>query len=883
MQYDYYKRDSILRSCPISYIAPCITYTTPHYRRYGGDFTQSIFRRVRRKKVKRLVVFLALNGLSGEKRLAEEKLLLEETGLSKNDLSYKELWIPLEVMKLLFNQSLLNLESNKIARMTQSSNEKWANANWLALYRKFDWLYPEMVSTLSEFKALVKDARTYGQKTFEQIFSGFNLLKRIKENPNALAEMTIADLQQAGIYTDIWKFPVHDQTRETAPQNFLRWVQANSACILVCLRWVPARNFIPNLLAETANHGDLAIVKAIFAFLNEHYISPFNTEATLSNEEEKHLYISRALQNAVIKAHIPIADYLVGKEVQASVRWLPEDILHQVIVINPSFKNIEWLVENDVLLNHIGSDRLNSQDYGKTAADIAVSSLISWNFFSPSAEFRKNEMDRLHIALYLIDKGVPFNPHYQPKDMTLLHAVCYAEDIELGLRIARLVIEQDPSCIHTPTQDRNAFTPLHLAFKERKYRLMELLLEHGADATVRIQGNTVIELARQSKNLEDELFLQKTGNSGYVSKYNFNWVHPEWVSTRQEYAELTKDAVKYGQRDFEQIFEGLNILRLIKLAGPHAPITFHHLQRAGIVQAGEVYSDDPDARHRVQNEWVTWVRENPAHLLACLRWMPVQRDIPDVLVEAVKSKKVALVESVLEFMRKHAATTPLDTGKALELAVQNADIPIADYLLRKAGIHRLPANILHIAAATGCLEMVEKFINQGVLLAKKGRSQDNPNSYLGKTAAEVAVSTITASHFAPHAPQALRDHGVNLLSMARYLLQAGQAQHIRFDPTCTPTGTTLLHAACYAPSEQEGLWLARWAFNQNPAYIHEVDSEGRMPLYRAIQQKRSRLIDFLLNNGAQINLSLWDYTALKLNDPDTFSLLKSKKKRFLFI
>ncbi len=850
-----------------------LSLTSPHTALTPTPSIEKIFAKALKKEedFKRFALFLALNGLSGEERLAEEKRLSEKHRLSGIDLPHKHLEMPPEIIEQLFYRTLLNLKPHEIVRVTQV-NGQLVRENWLALYQQFDWLYPEIVSTLSEFKTLVEDARTYGQKTFEQIFSGFHLLKRIKENPNALAKMTIADLQQTGIYTDIWKYPPHESTREIAPQNFLRWIQANPACILVCLRWAPARNFAPDLLVEAANHGNLVIVKTVFAFIKEHHITDFNAE--------------RALRDAIIKAYIPIADYLVSEEVKARVRWLPEDILHQAVIINPSFENIEWLVENGVLLNHIGSDRLNSQDYGKTAADIAISRLILWNFVSSSAEFRKNEMDRLHIALYLIDKGVPFNTQYKPKYMTLLHAACYAEDIDLGLRVARLVIEQDPGCIHTPIQDRNAFTPLHLAFLEKHYLMMELLLENGADATVPLQGNaisnkrakkeTVMEPAHQLGDLEAQVVLQRTGNTGFISRYNFDWLHPEWVSTWEEFQALIDDAGKYGQRTLKQIFEGFNVLRLMKLAGSHAPITMAHLQRAGIVQKGHLYPDDIEASERAQNAFVDWIRANPAHMLACLRWMPVQRDIPDLLIEAVKLKEVARVQSVLEFMRKHDIT-PLHTEKALEQAVKNADFPITHYLLREAGIHSLPLDIPHIAAETGCLEIVQLLMNQGVLLDSIGR--DNRNSYLGKTAAEVAVSAITASLFAPHASKALRDKGINLLNTACYLLQAGQAHKTPFDQDCTPTGMSLLHAACYASSEQEGLWLAQWAFNQDPTCIRELDNEGHTPLYRAVQQKRPLLINFLISKDARITLTPWAYyVALRFQDPQTFRVLQNKKE-----
>ncbi len=781
---------------------------------------------------KRVTIFLALHGLPEKQRLVVEKKIPEEYLLSK------KLRLPPEIQSTILIEALSHFTPFEIALITmqtEGQSIQLSKAGYHALYKKYDWLNPKWVTSHSEFTALIDDARRYGSKTFTQIFDGLNLLKSVQEaDPNF--QINITHLQRAGILQKDWIYPDMISTSQFVQNKFLAWIRANPASIMACLRWLPTqRGDIPFLLTEATKHRNLSLVQSVFEFMVQHRIP------------------------------------------------LSENTLHKAIN-NACFEVVKLLVDKGV--------SIESSHEGKTAIDVAVSAL-SMNFFEyySSTASRKKGGNLINILIYLIRKeqeqNIPFNTSCKPERMSLLHVACYVRPPALQIPLATLFIEHDPTILYARENDvgeEDGNTPLHLAITKKQYEMIELLLQKGADVTARAQGYTVIELAEKVGYRKTLRILHNTGNTGSVSDNQFDWLYPQWVSTRAEFKALIQDARTYGGKTSKQIFEGFNILKLIQQAGPHAQITTAHFQRAGILKAGWAHPDNIQISKFIQTQFLEWLQANPAHILACLRWLPAQSRIPAVLTEIVKLGKVSVVQSAAASMEQHIE--PLDKAAALEQAVKNANVHIAHYLFNNGtSIQDLPKNILHKAVQTGCLEMVELLVEKGANLNEKGPGL--PILHDGKTATELAVSAIDAQYFSTS--KANRRYGLNRIQIASYLIQKMQEQNIPFDIQSTPNGMTLLHAACYIKPQEKGLELAKLLFKQgkNNRHIGDTDISYKYPplytgkntpIYISIKEKHYPLAEFLFNEGTDITLSPLEYIILRFRDPQAFRILQTNKK-----
>ncbi len=363
-----------------------------------------------------------------------------------------------------------------------------------------------------------------------------------------------------------------------------------------------------------------------------------------------------------------------------------------------------------------------------------------------------------------------------------------------------------------------------------------------------IQSTILIEALSHFTPYEIALItMQKEGKLIQVSiegchalYKKFDWLYPKWVASFSEFTALIHDAHRYGDKTFKQIFEGLNLLKSAQEASLNSQIDITRLQSAGILQKGWIYSDDIDTSKFVQKQFLEWIRTNPAFIMACLRWMPPQREIPSLLTEAAKHRNLSIVQSVFEFMVQHKI--PLDRESALKQAVQNTDILMARYLFDiGARIDHLPEDILHKAAYTTCLETVELLINKGVRINKV--ISDVYLMDTGKTAIDVVVSRLSIGFFKYYSSAELRQRGVNLLNTLIYLIQKGQEQNIAFNTSCKPERMSLLHAACYVQSPALRTQLATLFIEHDPTTLYARDNDfgekdGNTPLHIAIEKKQ---------------------------------------------
>ncbi len=820
---------------------------------------------------KRLEIFLALHGLPEKQRLVLEQKIPEKYLLSE------KLRLPPEIQSAILIEALSHFTPYEIALITMQKKGQIIQFNTEgchALYKKFDALYPKWVASLSEFTAVIHDAHKYGGRTFKQIFEGLNLLKFAQETgPNS--HIDIASLHRAGILQKGWIYPDDIDTSKFVQNRFLEWARTNPTSIMACLRWIPSQKDIPSLLTEVTKYKNLSLVQSVFEFMVQRKIP-------LDRDRET------ALEKAVTNADISIVRYLF--DIGARIYDLPEDTLHEA-VRSTCFEMVELLVNKGVKIDHKVSS-YSSLHRGKTAIDVVVSRL-SINYFddSPPPELLNKGVNLLKILIYLIQKGqeqnIVFNTSCKPERISLLHVACYVQSPALRAQLATLFIEHDPTTLYT--QDRDIYgnygnTPLHTAVEKKQYEMITLLLQKGADVTIRAHGHTVIERAKKINDPDTLHILRSTGHTGSVSSYQVNWLSPHWISTELELRAWIDDAGTYGNRTFAQLFEGLNILKLIKRAGPHAQIDIAHLQRAGILQKGLVYPDNIEASTFIQIQFLEWLRTNPAYIVACLRWLPAQNRIPALLTEIVKHGNVSMLKSALEFMEQHHIIS-LDKTAALETAIKNAHVPIARYLFNNGThLHDLPKDILHKAAQTGCLKMVQLLVEKGAKLDEKGPGLSL--SHEGKTAAEVAVSAIYANYFS--SSKTLRKHGINLAQIAAYLIQKNQEQDLPFNIQSTPHGITLLHAICYIKPHAQGLEIAKHLFDQNVDSIHignnylrngniPLHMEKNTPLHTALKEKHHSMMEFLFSKGAYITLSPLEYILLRLRDPKAFLILQKNK------
>ncbi len=419
----------------------------------------------------------------------------------------------------------------------------------------------------------------------------------------------------------------------------------------------------------------------------------------------------------------------------------------------------------------------------------------------------------------------------------------------------------------------------------------------------------------------------------YIRK-ELHYVFPNWFSTDKELKAFIKDAQKYGGKTFEQIFEGLALLK-----DPKTPGSMEAYQRAGIIKKAPL-QDLPhlSADAFARNQLLKWLQENPNRMLACLLWLPAQTDTAILFSDAIDIKRKAsqlpypvhmlahlpfiLPETDIPYALTQAAenkdkntfrrifklalSTPVaesadKTGeiykKALEKAIENSNIEIVKYIFEQAienahtdtvkyvidqfGINQLEKKVLHNSilhqlARTSSLDMVRLFVEHGAKL--------DTRNIEGKTPAEVVVSAISGRWFSPSSRVCRNDEyqrDINLLKVACYLIQQGFERKVHFDISCKPTDTTLLHAVCYLQPSKEIEQLTAFLVNKNPNFVDDQDLDGNTPLHIAIEEKHYKMMQFLLDYNAKLDaennfgLTIMQ-RAYKIGDFKTLKILETK-------
>ncbi len=377
--------------------------------------------------------------------------------------------------------------------------------------------------------------------------------------------------------------------------------------------------------------------------------------------------------------------------------------------------------------------------------------------------------------------------------------------------------------------------------------------------------NEILNISEYQKGkLKSEVWpaLYKANVSLFISIEELS----EWCSDLRPFQSFVNDAQTYGRKTLRQIFYGFGLLKKVK-----SFITVEDCMRAGIISRELFFPDDMPRSAQVQQHFLSWLREKKGRILACLRWIPPQTNIPNLLEAAAKYHHFEIFKQVHLYTEKYNLYTAFHHPyrNALRKAVQHNDRQLTEYIINKFSTIPLEVGLLKIAARNGYFSIVE-------LLIQKGANIDELDTFK-----RTALQTVIQS-FYPHCLSATSkkykkkeyQETLNQLDVIIFLLRQYVDKGLDFNINLElREKNTFLHMACYVQDPNSALWLARFILKQqkDKNLFDAKNADGKTPLMCALATNNYSMFTFLQEQRAKrvsgiesfIPLSLEEFQALR--------------------
>uniref|UniRef100_A0A7N6BI30 Ankyrin 3a n=1 Tax=Anabas testudineus TaxID=64144 RepID=A0A7N6BI30_ANATE len=406
--------------------------------------------------------------------------------------------------------------------------------------------------------------------------------------------------------------------------------------------------------------------------------------------------------------------------------------------------------------------------------------------------------------------------------------------------------------------ERNGFTPLHIACKKNRVKVMELLLKHGASIqavtesgltpihvaafmghenivhalthhgaspnTTNVRGETALHMAARAGQADVVRYLLKNGaNVDTKSKDDQTALH---IASRLGKVEIVQQLLHCGASANAATTSGYTPLHLAAREG-HQDVAAMLLENKASLESS------------------TKKGFTPLHVAAKYGKMEVaslllqKRAAPD----AAGKSGLTPLHVAAHYDNQRVALLLLDQGASPHAAAKNGYTPL--HIAAKKNQMEIGTTLLEYGADTNAV--TRQGISPIHLAAQEG-SVDLVSLLLAKNA---NVNMCNKNGLTPLHLAAQEDK----VNVAEVLLNHGADVN-----TQTRMGYTPLHVACHYGNAKMANFLL-----QNHAKINGKTKNGYTPLHQAAQQGHTHIINLLLQHGASANeLTMNGNTALSI-------------------
>uniref|UniRef100_A0A8D3BW40 Ankyrin 3 n=1 Tax=Scophthalmus maximus TaxID=52904 RepID=A0A8D3BW40_SCOMX len=434
--------------------------------------------------------------------------------------------------------------------------------------------------------------------------------------------------------------------------------------------------------------------------------------------------------------------------------------------------------------------------------------------------------DHLNCVQLLLQHDVPVDDVTNDY-LTALHVAAHCGHY----KVAKLIVDKkaNPNAKALVGKQRvflslcvqNGFTPLHIACKKNRVKVMELLLKHGASIQ---RGETALHMAARAGQADVVQYLLKKGAKVETkSKDDQTALH---MSSRLGKVDIVQQLLQCGASANAATTSG------------YTPL--HLAAREGLQDVAAMLLE-----HGASLSSSTKKGFSPLHVAAKYGKMEVASLLlqKGAAPDAAGKSGLTPLHVAAHYDNQRVALLLLDQGASPHAAAKNGYSPL--HIAAKKNQMDIGTTLLEYGADTNAVT------RQGIgpihLAAQEG-SVDLVSLLLAKNA---SVNMCNKSGLTPLHLAAQEDK----VNVAEVLLNHGAD----VNPP-TKMGYTPLHVACHYGNAKMANFLL-----QNQARVNGKTKNGYSPLHQAAQQGHTHIINLLLQHGASANdLTVNGNTALSV-------------------
>ncbi|CAH0549306.1 unnamed protein product [Brassicogethes aeneus] len=528
-----------------------------------------------------------------------------------------------------------------------------------------------------------------------------------------------------------------------------------------------------------------------------------------------------ALHDAAATGNVEIAKVLLSKDADIDAQDINGYSPLMFAVIKNHTETAKFLI------NHGADVNLRSSKYNRTALHDAAATgnvEIAKVLLSKDADIDAQDINgysplmfavnknHTETAKFLINHGADVNLRSSKYNSTALHDAAATENVE----IAKVLLSKDADI---DAQDINGYSPLMFAVIKNHTETAKFLINKGADVNLRGSKSnaTALHVAAATGNVEiAKVLLSKDAD---IDAQDINGYSPLIYAVRKNHTETAKFLINKGAD--------------VNLRGSKDNATaLHDAAATGNVEIANVLvSNGADINAQDINGY-------------------------SPLMCAVSNNHTETAESLINQGADVKLCCSKDKRMALHVAAATGNVKIAKVLLSNgADINAQDINgysPLMFAVIKNHTETAEFLINQGADVNLRG-SKDNRTALQAAAATgNVEIANVLVSNGADINAQDIKGKSPLMFAVnknhtetAEFLINHGADVNLRG----SKDNRTALHVAGLTGNVEMANVLV-----SNGADINAQDINGYSPLIFAVDNNHTKITEYLINHGADVNL-----------------------------